>query len=107
MTLGAVDDNHRGRVRAPAPTDIKDLIWRPWNPTQDSFPKRAIKTGKDYSDAITPADDALAKNENALNPTQDSFPKRAIKTGKDYSDAITLADDALAKNENALYYWLR
>jgi cysteine-rich CPCC protein len=66
VTLGAIEDRYRNDVRAPGAADIKDLKWRPWNPMQDSLAPGAIRTGKDYFDAMTPADDALSKDPNAL-----------------------------------------
>ena len=44
----------------------KDPRWRPWNPARDTLPERWIKTDKNYFDAVAPADDALAKNQDAL-----------------------------------------
>jgi hypothetical protein len=66
MTLGAVEARLRSDVRAPGPADIKDLTWRPWDFARDSLSPRAIQSGKDYFDAITPADDAVSKDQNAL-----------------------------------------
>jgi hypothetical protein len=67
MTLGAIEDRYRGSVRTPRPTDIKDLKWRSWNSTQESLSKGVMQTGKDYFDAVTPADEALSEDQNALH----------------------------------------
>ena len=66
IRLGAIENGRRSGVRAPKPTDVKDLKWRPWDFALDSPPTGTIQTGKEYFYATAPADDALSKDENAL-----------------------------------------
>jgi hypothetical protein len=65
-TLGAIEHRLLEHTRAPEPSDKKDPSWRPWNATRDVLCNAAIRTGTDYFDAVTPADEAFATNPAAL-----------------------------------------
>lgn len=65
-SLGAIEPRLIEYTRAPGPSDKKDPSWRPWNATKDALGDAAIRTGTDYFDAVTPADEAFATNPAAL-----------------------------------------
>jgi hypothetical protein len=65
-SIGAVEPRLVPHVRRPEPTDTKDPRWRPWDAARDSLSDAVIRTGKDYFDAVTPADEALAADPAAL-----------------------------------------
>jgi hypothetical protein len=58
----ASDPALRDKVQPPGPADRRDPKWRPWDAAKDTAAASDIKSGKDYFDAVGPADGALARD---------------------------------------------